>query len=220
MKKILYSAFLFFFIFAPRPILRRRRICLACTLIENDDVAACRRLRRFRTADGHASIDSESRPERARADFGFRAVKRDGATRVPVVFFAHGFGGVDYRFYEALMRSWRATATSSFFRRTRQFICDAHDSLQSALERFSGFGSAIRKSDGHDARRFRRTFLRLTRAFRLYFYRQSSGEKRAFGADNGQWRGIFGVRKSRRSNTDSPVRQSDPDFRWSQKCLI
>jgi predicted dienelactone hydrolase len=58
--------------------------------------------------------------------------------KVPVVFFAHGFGGTSYVFYEKLLQQLASNGYIVVYLALHlEFICDAHPSLQSTLERFS-----------------------------------------------------------------------------------
>jgi dienelactone hydrolase len=104
MKNFLYSALLLFFIICGAPDSAAAQNLLACTQTKITTLPLGGDYGGF----GRQTVVRQSIPNpdpNTPAPISvFVPSNATAQTRVPVVFFAHGFGGVDYRFYEALMR--------------------------------------------------------------------------------------------------------------------
>jgi dienelactone hydrolase len=104
MKIFLYSAFLFFFIFCAAPDFASAQNLSACSLIKTTTLPLAGDYGSF----GRLTVTRQSIPNpdpSAPAPISvFVPSNATTQTKAPVVFFAHGFGGVDYRFYEALIQ--------------------------------------------------------------------------------------------------------------------
>ena len=127
------------------------------------DAAARRRLRRFRAVYRHAPDNCESRSDCARADFGFCAeLMRPPQTKFRLYFFAHGFGGTSYLFYETLMRQLASNGYIVVFSPYTASIFATHTVRYNQL--WNGFLTAAQDLSSAimdlTKIRFRRTFLR------------------------------------------------------------
>jgi hypothetical protein len=76
---------LFFFIFCAAPDFASAQNLSACSLIKTTTLPLAGDYGSFRTADGDASINSESDPSAPRADFGFVPSNATTQTKAPVV---------------------------------------------------------------------------------------------------------------------------------------
>jgi surfactin synthase thioesterase subunit len=104
MKFFLYSALLLFFIFCGAPYFALSQTLPACSQSKITTLPLAGDYGSF----GHFTVTRQSIPNpdpNAPAPITvFVPSNATTQTKAPVVFFAHGFGGVDYRFYEALIQ--------------------------------------------------------------------------------------------------------------------